>query len=226
MKIAFIFLFFLISSANLCSSSTKQESTNLKPSANDSIYTALLINHLRNNFDDIHDVSMRFHHLDHNLNGVIQIRMHWENGYMTASSVALNETNNVEFANALINNIEKWYIQDLTGPFDIVLPIRIKIVGSGDSTFFKKGILTGEVYDNGKNPIKYAKITFRSSNNANDTLRSCYSNREGIFVKTLIPVGSWKVECDAPGFQKVVLENITFAEGEHLRKKIEMIKIK
>jgi hypothetical protein len=226
MKIAFILIFFLISSLNLYSYNTKQEDSNLNASANDSIYTAMLINHLRNNFEDIHDVSMLFHHIDHNLNGVIQIRMHWENGYMTASSVALNETNNEEFAKALIKNIEKSHIKDLTGPFDIVLPLRIKIVGSDDSTFFKKAILTGEIYDHEKNPIKYAKVKFRSSNNANDTLRSCYSNRKGIFVKTLIPVGNWNIECDAPGFQKVVLRNTSFGEGKHLRRKIEMIKIK
>ncbi|MEJ2049311.1 MAG: hypothetical protein P8Y60_05605 [Calditrichota bacterium] len=160
MKIAFILIFFLISSLNLYSYNTKQEDSNLNASANDSIYTAMLINHLRNNFEDIHDVSMLFHHIDHNLNGVIQIRMHWENGYMTASSVALNETNNEEFAKALIKNIEKSHIKDLTGPFDIVLPLRIKIVGSDDSTFFKKAILTGEIYDHEKNPIKYAKVKF------------------------------------------------------------------
>lgn len=226
MKSRFILTFFLILSANLFSFNTKQERSNFNASANDSIYTALLINHLRNNFDDIHDVSMRFHHLDHRLNGVIQIRMHWENGYMTESSVALNETNNEEFANALIKNIEKWHIKDLTSPFDIVLPFRIKIVGSDDSTFFKKGILTGEIFDIKNNPIKGARLTFRSSNNANDTPRSCYSNREGIFVKTLIPVGSWNIECNAPGFQNVILRNISFGEGEHLRRKISMIQIK
>jgi hypothetical protein len=226
MKSGFILTFFLILSANLFSFNTKQERSNFNAPANDSIYTALLINHLRNNFDDIHDVSMRFHHLDHRLNGVIQIRMHWENGYMTESSVALNETNNEEFANALIKNIEKWHIKDLTGPFDIVLPFKIKIVGSDDSTFFKKGILTGEIFDMKNNPIKGAKLTFRSSNNANDTLRSCYSNRKGIFVKTLIPVGSWNIECDVAGFQKVILKNISFDEGEHRRRNIRMMQIK
>ena len=226
MKSVFIFTFFLILSANLYSHNTKQECSNFNASANDSLYTSLLINHLRNNFDDIHDVSMRFHNLDHRLNGVIQIRMHWENGYMTESSVALNETNNEEFANALIENIEKWHIKDLTGPFDTVLPFRIKIVGSDDSTFSQKGILTGEIFDIKNNPIKGAKLTFRSSNNANDTLRSCYSNREGIFVKTLISVGSWNVECDVPGFQKAILKNISFHEGEYLCRKIRMMEIK
>ena len=131
---------FLVSFISFISFSceTKQESPNVNASASDSIYTSLLINHLRNNFDDIHDVSMRFHHLDHNLNGIIQIGMHWENGSMTSSSVVSNETKNDEFAQALVKNIEKWQIKNLTGPFDIVLPLRIKIVGSDDSTFLKK----------------------------------------------------------------------------------------
>ncbi len=204
---------------------SKHESPRLNAAASDSIYTSLLINHLRNNFDDIHDVSMRFHHFDHNLNGVIEIAMHWENGSMTSSSVVTNETKNDEFAKALIKNIEKWHIKDLTGPFDIVLPLRIQIVGSDDPTFFEKGILTGEITDSDNKPIKAAKIAFRSSINQADSVRSCYSSREGIFVRTLIPVGSWDIECTAPGFQKVHLHNVIFSEGAHLRKKITMMQL-
>lgn len=219
---------FLVSFISFISFSckTKQESPNLNASASDSTYTSLLINHLRNNFDDIHDVSMRFHHLDHNLNGIIQIGMHWENGFLTSSSVVSNETKNDEFAQALIKNIEKWHIKNLTGPFNIVLPLRIKIVGSDDSTFSEKGILTGEISDTQHNPINTAKLTFRSTINPHDTLRSCYSNREGIFVRTLIPVGSWNIECTAPGFQKVHLQDVMFNEGDHLRKKIIMRPLK
>ena len=224
MKIMAIYLLSIISIISF-SCKSKQASPSLNVSASDSIYTSLLINHLRNNFDDIHDVSMRFHHFDHNLNGVIQIGMHWENGSMTSSSVVSNETKNDEFAQALITNIEKWYIKDLTGPFDIVLPLRIKIVGSDDSTFSEKGILTGEITDSKNNPIKAAKVIFRSSVNPTDTVRNCYSNREGIFVRTLIPVGSWDIEFTAPGFQKGLLQNVIIGEGDHLRKKITMMQL-
>ncbi len=226
MKIVFAFALSLLLSVSLYARSADQEQSSAGTSANDSIYTALLINHLRANFDDIHDVSMRFHHMDHTLNGIIQIQMHWENGIMTAASVVTNETGNAEFANALIENIKKWHIKELTGPFDIVLPLRIKIVGSDDPTFSQKGILTGEIFDSDNNSIHNARLTFRSPGNPNDTLRNCYSNREGIFVRTLIPAGSWDVECNATGFQKVILRDISFGKGEHLRRKIRMIQAK
>lgn len=98
---------------------------------------------------------------NHHLNGVNQTGMHWVNGSMTSSSVVLNETKNDEFAQVLITNIGKWHIKDLRGPFDIVLPLRIKIVDSDDSTFSEKGILTGEIKAVINNPIKTAKVTFR-----------------------------------------------------------------
>jgi hypothetical protein len=224
MKLHSIMIFAVILTLNLSScNNSKDQDSSQNTSMNDSVNTALLIKHLRNNFDDIHDVSMRFHHLDHRLNGVIQINMHWENGQMTSSSVVSNETNNKEFANSLIKSIEKWYIKELTGPFNITLPFRIKIVGSDDSTFFEKGILTGEIYDSNGNPIKDAKLHFHSSSSSNDTLRNCYSNREGIFVRTLIPVGSWDVACTAPGYEKVLIKNISFKSGDHIRKKITLL---
>jgi hypothetical protein len=190
--------------------------------ASDSIYTVMLIDHLRANFDDIHDVSMRFHHMDHRLNGMIRLRMHWENGRMTSSSVALNETNNEELARALIRNIEKWNIPDLKGPFDIELPLRIRIVGSDDSTFSRKGILTGEIRDDSGVPVRDARLSFRSAASPGDTLRSCYSNREGIFVKTLIPPGAWNIECAAAGYERVSLRSIDFKAGDHIREKITL----
>ena len=186
----------------------------------DSVYTAMLISHLRKNFDDIHDISMRFHHLDHNLNGIIQIKMHWENGRMTSSSVGINETNNKDFADALIQNIQKWHIKDITGPFEFSLPLRIKIIGSDDSTFFEKGILTGEIYNNNGKPVNNVILSFRSVINPSDTLRNCISNREGIFVKTLIPIGNWNIDFYASGYEKYSLSNVSFKKGDHIRKKI------
>ena len=206
---------------SLCGNSNSQEAIR-NASANDSIYTSLLMNHLRKNFDDIHDVSMRFHHLDHRLNGIIQLRMHWEDGRMTSSSVVMNETKNEDFANALIQSVEGWYIPDLNGPFDIDLPIRIKIVGSDDSTFSEKGIFTGEIYDDAGKPVKDVRLSFRSAANPGDTLRDCHSNREGIFVKTLIPPGDWIIECAAAGYETVSLRNVGFKMGDHIRRRITL----
>jgi hypothetical protein len=204
-----------------CGGSDKQESSGSGCLA-DSIYAAALIGHLRANFDDIHDVSMRFHHLDHDLNGVIRIDMHWENGRMTGSSVAVNETGNEDFANALIENMQKWYIEELAGPFDFSLPLKITIVGSDDSTFHEKGILTGEVMDEDGSPVKGAQVFLRSSEDPAIELSPCTSNREGIFVKTLIPVGDWDVLCAADGYEEAIVEDLSFEAGDHLRQKFTL----
>ena len=187
---------------------------------NDSLYAASLISHLRNNFDDIHDVSMRFHHKDHTLNGLIVYALHWENGRLTSYSILRNDTNDEEFATALISNIEKWYVKDIDGPFDINLPLNIKIVGSDDSTFIDKGIFTGKIVNEVGNPVDGVKLSFISTYNSDETIRSIYSNREGIFVKTLIPVGNWNVVFKTEGYNSVVLENVNFKKGEHKRKNI------
>jgi hypothetical protein len=201
-----------------CGNSENQEKSRSECLA-DSAYAAALIGHLRANFDDIHDVSMRFHHKDHDLNGLIRIDMHWEKGRMTSSSVAQNETGSDDFAAALVAAIEKWQIEQLTGPFDFSLPLKITIVGSEDSTFHQKGILTGEVTDIEGNPIGDARVLLRSPEDPEITLSPCYSNREGIFVKTLIPVGIWEVEFTPPGSEEVLARSMVFKEGEHIRTK-------
>lgn len=194
----------------------------LTPSPNDSVYTAMLFSHLRANFDDIHDVSMRFHHRDHRLNGMIVIDMRWEGGRMTSASVARNETGSREFADAMVTRLETWRVEGLAGPLETSLPLRIRIVGSDDSTFSRKGILTGVIRDRGGAPLRDAAVRLLSPGGARDTLRACYSNREGVFVKTLIPAGTWDLECRAKGFAPVVLCRLRFEPGEHVRKAITL----
>jgi hypothetical protein len=188
----------------------------------DSVHTAMLLSHLRGNFDDIHDVSMRFHHLDHRLNGMIRLHLCWVDGRLTSSEVVSNETGNRAFAEALTTALQAWHIPDLTGPFETDLPLRIRIVGRDDSTFAEKAILTGVVRDRSGTPIRNARIRFTSAGCATDSLRPCTSNREGVFVKTLIPPGSWKVECWAAGFAPARLGRIAFARGEHARRRITL----
>jgi hypothetical protein len=208
--------------------SCQKKANNEKPymeyynSANDSMYTEMLMDYLRNHFDDIHDISMGFHHLDHTLNGIIEINMTWLEGRMIEWTIDKNETGSQEFANTLAQKIQTWYIPDLKGPFKMTLPLRIKIIGSDDPSFSQKGILTGEITDKNGMPVKYAKIHFESATNAADTLRNCYSNRDGIFVRTLIPVGGWNIECSAPGFKPVLLKNLKFNAGQHVRQKISL----
>jgi len=191
-------------------------------SGNDSLYTAMLFAHLRGNFDDIHDVSMRFHHLDHRLNGMIQLHTRWEGGRMVSADVVRNETGSDDFGLELIKSIGRWNIDGLAGPFEIDLPLRIKIVGSDDSTYAEKGILTGEIYDEAGAPVSRARVSFKSASNSSDTLQTVRSNREGVFVKTLIPPGRWNVEIAAAGYRTVLFDTIELKKGDHLRRTITM----
>jgi len=216
-----ILLFFLVA----CKKESKQDDySQLTASQRDSVYTGILFGHLRANFDDIHDVSMRFHHLDHTLNGLIVLKLDWENGKIQSAGIAENETGNEDFADAIIEKLNNWYIADLQQPFHIALPLRIKIVGSDDPSFNSKSIFTGEVLDNNGDVVQRAKISFVSAENAADTVASCYTNREGIFVRTLIPPGLWDISCSCPGYKKIVIKNVNFIAAEHHRQKIILSK--
>jgi hypothetical protein len=165
---------------------------------------------------------MRFHHRDHRLNGMIVIDTRWENGRMTSASVARNETGSREFADAMVARLGTWRIEGLAGPLEIGLPLRIRIVGSDDSTFSRKGILTGVARDRSGAPVRDAAVRLLSPGGARDTLRACYSNREGVFVKTLVPAGTWDMECWAKGFAPVVLRGLRFEPGGHVRRTVTL----
>ena len=206
-----------------CGESGKESDKTYTVSARqDSINTSIVINYLRENFDDIHDVSMRFHHLDHTLNGLIVVRLNWHNGRLESGEVLQNETGNANFAEALIEKMYNWVIPDLKNIFEMNLPLRIRIVGSDDSSFSIKSILTGEVVDKNGDPIKNAKLHFIPVSNSKDTVASCYTNREGVYVRPLIPPGTWNVVCSCAGFENVYMNNLIFLPGEHHRQKITM----
>ena len=191
----------------------------------DSLNTAALINHLRQNFDDIHDVSMRFHHKDHNLNGLIILHLQWSSGQLDTAWVTGNETGDPDFARALISNISKWQIPEITGLFEINLPLMIRIVGKTDSTFDQKSILTGKISDTDGNPVWRAQLQFVSLDNPTDSLSLCLTNREGIFVKTLIPTGRWQIKIHHKDFKEYPDQKLTFKQGEHIRINIKLKKI-
>jgi hypothetical protein len=74
----------------------------------DSVYGAILMDHLRANFDDIHDVSMRFHHQDHTIGGLLVFVTVWENGMLDSIAVARNDTGNDDLPAALIEKFRTW----------------------------------------------------------------------------------------------------------------------
>ncbi|MCK4754304.1 MAG: carboxypeptidase regulatory-like domain-containing protein [Calditrichia bacterium] len=193
-------------------------------SQKDSIYTSRVISYLRKNFDDIHDVSMRFHHQDHTLNGLMVFEIKWKNGKMQSANILENETGNEEFAKDLIEKMQTWYIKGIEEHFEMNLPLRFRIVGSNDSTFSTKSILTGEVKDKKGDSVKDAKIDFIATSNIQDSIAACYTNREGIFVRTLIPSGLWDIRCSCEGYQDILIKNFNFVSGEHHRQTFLLIK--
>ena len=186
--------------------------------ANDN--SQLLISHLKANFDDIHDVSMRFHHLDHKLNGTIELDMLWINGKLSSSKVVKNETGNDDFAKEMQKAIAKWEIPELSDTFKITLPLRVMIFGSDDPSYTEKAICTGTVKDNFGNPVYNAKVTLVSSSWPKKKLKPCYTNREGIFVKTLIPPGEWTIKVEHTECKKTKIEIGDLSPGYHSRQDI------
>lgn len=187
---------------------------------NDSIYTQLLIQHLRSNFDDIHDVSMRYHHKDHNLNGVIQIDMLWNNEMLDSARVIHNETGDKSFGEELIKKIRSWRIAGIKGPFEIILPFRVKIVGMDEPGFNKSAIVTGKVVSENNSPIHRSKIEFINPNGS--VIDSARTNREGVFVRTLIPPGEYTLRIGAENYLTGIIKNILLKKGEHRRELISL----
>jgi len=222
-KLGYLLGLFFIAGLYTCSNSgNENDRVEAISAGQDSINTSIVINYLRNNFDDIHDVSMRFHHLDHNLNGLIVLRLKWRDGKLQSGEAVQNETGNEDFAQTLLEKIKKWSIPDLRNEFEMNLPLRIRIVGSDDPSFSTKSIVTGKVVQDNGDPISRAQLKFIPVSNGQDTVTSCYTNREGIFVRTLVPPGTWNVLCSRSGFKNVYLNNVVFISGEHYRQKIIM----
>ena len=175
------------------------------------------MSYLRANFDDLHDVSMRFHHLDHSIRGVVEFAMSWDNGVLASVDVANNETDNADLAAALIEKFRTWRIEGLDGPFRTTLPISIWLAGSDDPAFPARAILTGTVTDAGGQPLYGAEVQFFAKNPSQEPVPGARANREGVFVRTLIPPGEWSLKCSADGWAPVVLDGIVLTAGEHHR---------
>ncbi len=186
----------------------------------DSVNTAAFMAHLRRNFDDIHDVSMRFHHLDHTIGGLVAIEMIWEDETLVSAVPGVNETGNPDLALALIDKLRGWRIAGLTGRFETTLPLRIMLVGSDDPAFPTMGILTGRVVDASGAPIPGASLVLRPLGGLADTIIRVRTNREGVFVRTLIPPGEWTLTCTTEGKTPVTIESIHLSAGDHHRESI------
>ncbi|MFH1312360.1 MAG: carboxypeptidase-like regulatory domain-containing protein [Candidatus Eisenbacteria bacterium] len=190
--------------------------------AADSLHWDLLVAHLQANFDDFHDVTMRFHHQDPTFNGLIEIKVMWENRVLTSAEIVKNETGSDDLAKALIAKMQSWEIEGLDGPLEIVVPIKVKLVGLDDPEFPNTGILTGEVLDVEEKPLEGVMVLIKPEV-AGMVVRA-QTNREGIFVRTLIPPGTWDVECSLQGYKTVRKEGIKLSAGKHVRESVTLEK--
>ena len=183
----------------------------------DSLGQKALLTYLREHFDDIHDVTMRFHHKDHTINGRVAIKMVWEGGAIKSAEAVANETGDDELPGSLIENMMKWRIEELEGPAQVVLPFNVRIVGLDDPEFPNTAILTGEVVDAAGNPLGGALVTIKPE--VAGMVHRAETNREGIFVRTLIPPGTWDLDCTLLGYGTASKTGVDLAAGEHRREK-------
>ncbi len=192
------------------------------PSDADSANAETLMRHLREHFDDLHDVSMRFHHADPKIGGLIVFETSWTNGVMSSAQVVNNETNNSALSQALIDKFSAWQVVGMQGEYQTNLPIRIQLVGSDDPNFSDRALITGIVTDADRRPLHRARLEFSPRNTNLERVPDAGTNREGIFVRTLIPPGEWTLTCSFEDKAPVVIEGIMLGAGEHHKETIVM----
>lgn len=177
---------------------------------------ALFVGHLKKHWDDVHDVIMRFHMDDPALKVVVFINMQWIDGRLQTAVADSNTTGNEQFGSALSEAISGWVIEGMSGEWTATVPIRTVIMGSDDPAFVRCGILTGKLTDASGNPISQAEMILRNDQEEYDPIRF-HANREGIFIRTLIPPGSWTLECTNDVFGAESARKVSFTEGEHVK---------
>ena len=211
-----------------CKDETKHDEGAASPPtsgpASDSVYARLLLTHVREHYDDLHDVAMRYHHEDHTLGGRIETELTWEDQILKSADVLSNETGSEELAQALIDRIAEWKIEGLAGPYKVLLPIKVRLAGIDDPDFLNRAILSGKITDSGGNPIDGAVISFKPQQEDQGAVPDAVTNREGIFIRTLIPPGRWTLECSHDDYNTAVAEQMSLTAGGHTRQDIVLTK--
>jgi hypothetical protein len=144
----------------------------------------IFMHHLRANWNDIHDVIMRFHHKDPALKGLACISMVWREGALASASVDSNSTGNPAFGPALIEAMKPWRIEGLAEGWAMTVPFRTAIHGSDRAEFAERGI----------------------------------------FIRTLIRPGVWRLECSRDGYSPTVIDGLTIEKGQHVKRAITLSK--
>ena len=177
----------------------------------------LFLTHLRAHFDDIHDVSMRFHADDPWIDGTITLRMDWRGGRLEKGEVLDNDTGSPEEGVALLEAVGRWSVDGLDGPARLTIPFRIKLVGSDEPEFPHTAILTGSVRAADGRGVHGARIVFRARESVEAKVPDARTSREGIFVRTLVPPGSWDLACVVDGETVQEVTGVRLEAGQHRR---------
>jgi len=190
--------------------------------AADSLELDILIAYIQGHFDDIHDVTMRYHHKDHTINGRVVIEMIWEGGALKSAEVVGNETGDEDLPGSMIEKMRGWNIEGLDGPAQVAVPFKVQLVGLDDPEFPNTAVLTGEVVDADGKPLREAMILIRPQ--VAGQVHRAETNREGIFVRTLIPPGTWDIECSLSGYGTATKPGVNLSAGDHEREKFVLEK--
>jgi hypothetical protein len=183
----------------------------------------IFINYFMKNWEDIHDVIMRYHNEDPGLKGLVEINMTWVQGILAYAVVLSNSTGDSAFGLSLVETMKKWTIPELADGWSSTLPIRTVIVGSDNPEFNKCGIFTGKITDIDGNPINGARLVIHKVESLDGKPDTVYTNREGIFIHTLIRPGTWQVKCTKQGYRPVEIDHLIIEEGQHCKRAITMI---
>jgi hypothetical protein len=227
-RLAGLFMLWVLVSCVACGEKPEHRA-GAKTEAEAPVYTAAdtlnwdtFVTYLQEHFDDFHDVTMRYHHEDATINGIVELHITWENRRLVSADVVSNETGSDDLAASLIEKMRNWEIEGLTGPAEITLPVNVKLVGSDDPDFPNTAILTGVVTDRRGNPLHGAMVMLKPQ--VGGVVLRAETNREGIFVRTLIPPGTWDLECSHPEHVTVLKQGVHLAAGQHARERFALRK--
>jgi hypothetical protein len=184
----------------------------------------VFMDYFMKHWDDIHDVIMRFHYDDPFLKGLVSINMTWGKGTLADAKVLENTTGNIQYSTALIEAMKNWNIPGLDDAWSSAIPIRTAIKGSDDPAFDECGILTGKVMDQDGKPVARAEVELRREESAGERPDVLYTNREGIFIQTLISPGTFELRCSKPGYKPISIKNIIIEGGHHTKQDL-MLKL-
>ena len=169
------------------------------------------------NWDDIHDVIMRYHYTDPYLKGLVSINMTWRKGILTDAEVLENNTGNIHYGKALIEAMKNWIIPEFDDAWSSAMPIKTTIKGSDDPAFDDCGILTGKVTDQNNKPLFRAMVILQRKKSSGDRSDTLYTNREGIFIQTLILPGTLELKCSKAGYKTISMKDIKIEKGHHCK---------